>query len=231
MQAFLKHDIGSLSQTSDVETSARLFDRLQCANCHDRDGQRSHRGLVMAEEGSGKIPEQIPQLNWAGEKLQSDWTRDLLAGDLSYRSRPWLNVRMPAYPAYATALSAGLAAEHGIESTPVSHTFDQELAATGEKLTLKTGLDCRQCHAIGDIQPQGDQETEISLGINFTHLRDRMRKDAYRRFMLDPPRYDIKSRMIRLSENGQTTKLKAYYDGDAHQQFEALWNYIQSLPK
>ncbi|MCP4817268.1 MAG: hypothetical protein GY888_32535 [Planctomycetaceae bacterium] len=58
-----------------------------------------------------------------------------------------------------------------------------------------------------------------------------MRADSYRRFMFDPPRYDINTNMIRLSVDGLTTKVKKFYAADAHQQFESLWHYIHSLPK
>ena len=139
---------------------------------------------------------------------------------------------MPAFPNYAATLAHGLAAEHAIDSQEQpSHSFDAKLAAIGEKLTLQTGLDCRQCHAIGKLQPRGDKETKINVGVNFTYIRDRLRRDSYHRFMLDPPRYDINTKMIRLSENRLTTKLKAYFDADAHQQFDAVWHYIQSLPE
>ena len=111
------------------------------------------------------------------------------------------------------------------------HSFDAKLALIGEKLTLQTGLDCRQCHAIGNLQPRGDKDTKINVGVNFTYIRDRLRRDSYQRFMLDPPRYDINTKMIRLSEDRLTTKLKEYFDADAHQQFGAVWHYIQSLPE
>jgi cytochrome c553 len=231
LRAFLDHDLSSLHKNIAVETSSRLFQSLQCANCHDRDGQRAHRSLVIADEGSGRIPEQLPQLTWAGEKLQPGWTQSLLAGELTYKSRPWIAARMPALPAYANVLAHGLAAEHGIDpQEQTSHSFDTGLASIGEKLTLQTGLDCRQCHAIGSQQPRGDKETKIALGINLSYIRERMRLDSYQRFMLNPPRYDINTKMIRLSEDGLTTKLKAYFDADAKQQFGALWHYMQSLP-
>jgi len=229
---FVQNDLTSLRHSNAVETSARLFDRLQCAHCHDRDGQRSHRAWVIAEEGSGKIPDQLPQLTWAGEKFRPAWTERLLSGQLDYKSRPWIGARMPAFPLYAATLAHGLAAEHGVDPAErPSHAFDAKLAAIGEKLTLQTGLDCRQCHAIGKLEPRGDKETKIHVGVNFTYIRDRLRRDSYHRFMLDPPRYDINTKMIRLSENRLTTKLKAYFDADAQQQFDAVWHYIQSLPE
>ncbi|HIA18618.1 MAG TPA: c-type cytochrome, partial [Planctomycetaceae bacterium] len=231
LHSFLQRDLASLQQSSPVETSGRLFERLQCASCHDRDGQRSKRLIVLVEEGGGKVGKVLPQLTWAGEKLQPSWTEQLLSGTLPYKSRPWIKERMPAFPGYAKALSEGLAIEHAInpyEREPI--TPDPELVAVGQKLTLQTGLDCRQCHGIGDLQPRGDKNTKISQGVNFTYIRDRLRYESYQRFMFDPPRFDINTNMIKLSANGITTKVKQYYDADAHRQFEALWHYIHSLP-
>ena len=228
---FIRLDLESLQRTDPIETSARLIEKLQCANCHDRDGRRSHRMLVIAEEGSGKVPEPLPALTWSGEKLQPTWTESLFAGESIFKSRPWIRARMPSFPAYAKALAHGLAAEHAVNPHQQSLLeVDADLAAIGENLTRQTALDCRQCHGIGNQLPRGDKNTKIAEGINFTDIRDRMRRDAYERFMFDPPRYDINTRMIRLSEDGLTTKVKEYFDADAHQQFAAVWHYIQSLP-
>ncbi len=230
LKEFLSRDLDSLSLSDRVETSHRLFANLKCANCHDRDGQRSHRPWVMIEEGSGRAPEFLPELTWSGEKLQPEWTDLMISGKLTYKSRPWLKARMPAFPAYAERLAHGLAAEHGVDPHEnQTLSIKGELTKIGKSLSLQTGLDCRQCHAIGDQQPRGDKDTKIALGINFAHIRDRMRWDAYQRFMLDPPRYDIKTKMIRLSEDGRTTKLNNVFDSDAKKQFDAVWHYIQSL--
>jgi hypothetical protein len=232
LRKFLATGLDSLNKSGRVETSHRLFGKLQCANCHDRDGQRSHRTLALVEDGSGGIPEVFPELTWSGEKLQPKWTRQLLSGTLSYKSRPWLNARMPAFPAYAERLAHGLAAEHAVDPHEnQSLVVKPDLVTVGESLTRQTGLDCRQCHGIGNQQPRGDKDTKIALGINLTHIGDRMRPDAYHRFMLDPPRYDIKTSMIRLSQDGLTTKLKNVFDADAKKQFDAVWHYIQSLPQ
>mgnify|MGYP004323712991 FL=1 len=164
-------------------------------------------------------------------RLRAGFGEQLLAGTLSYKSRPWINDRMPAFPRYAKVLAEGMASEHGLnphermEFTPIA-----EMRDVGEKLTLQTGLDCRQCHGIGNLQPRGDKNTKISEGINFTYIRDRLRRESYQRFMFDPPRFDMNTNMIKLSANGITTKVKQYYDADAHKQFEALWHYIHSLP-
>ena len=176
------------------------------------------------------FPEVLPALTWTGERFHSDWLARLLAGRLDSKSRPWMKARMPAFPGFAETLADALAAEHAVENAPdSSHRFDPELAEVGRQLSLQSGLDCRQCHAVGAIQPRGDEKTQIALGINFTHIRQRMRYEAYQRFMLDPPRYDINTKMIKLSEDGLSTKLRTVFDADTRRQFEALWHYIQSL--
>jgi type 1 glutamine amidotransferase/mono/diheme cytochrome c family protein len=216
-----------------ADSARHLTEKLRCHACHSRDGKPSPRGLLFQDESeTGLPPETIPDLTWGGEKLRTEWVRDLLAGKLPYRSRPWLRARMPAFPAYAEELAIGLAAEHGLlPSTDPATEIDDELVETGRQLVgLSTGLDCRQCHAIGSEEPQGDDRTKISLGINFVHVRDRMRGEHYRRFVLDPPRFDIATRMPKLAPDGRTTKIKSVYDGDASKQFEAIWQFIQSLP-
>jgi mono/diheme cytochrome c family protein len=232
LAAFLRKGRESLSKTSPVEESARLVARLNCAACHRRDGQRTDRGLIIIEEGSrGLPPEVLPNLSWAGEKLWPEWTRALLAGELKEPARPWLKARMPRFPAYAAALSRGLAAEHGLDWRTAREThFKPKQAALGERLSLRNGgLDCRQCHGIGDLAPDGDRHTKNAPGINFALIKDRMRHDFYSRFVLDPPRFDIGVRMPKFSEDGRTTKVSGILGGDVRDQFEALWHYIQAV--
>lgn len=227
---FVNAGLDSLRRSVPQETSRRLVQQLRCSSCHDRDSLRSHRTLVLSEEGSGRTPETIPGLTWAGEKLSASWTRALLAGEHRYQSRPWLEARMPAFPAYAHALAAGLAAEHAVPPGKEAFTVDRQLAKVGEQLTRQTGLDCRQCHGIGEQKPRGDKNTKIALGINLSLVKHRLREDAYHRFMMDPARFDSNTRMIKLSEDGVTTRLKAIFDADARRQFDAVWHYIRSLP-
>lgn len=139
---------------------------------------------------------------------------------------------MPAFPAdYAARLAVGLAVEHGAGlDFRHSEPPKPDLVELGRRLTLKDGgLDCRQCHGIGRLQPQGDDRTKLAPGINFAQSRERLRGDYYHRFVLDPPRYELATRMPKLSADGKTTKATAILNGDAKQQFEALWHYIQTV--
>jgi hypothetical protein len=157
----------------------------------------------------------------------------LLGGQVAIRPRPHLKTRMPAFPAYATVLARGLAAQHGIrpdrqsESEPDSAESD---LAVGYRLTLKDGgLDCRQCHPVGNQPVQGDEKTRLALGINFAHIPGRLRYDFYRRFVLDPPRYDPATRMPKLSIDGSSTGILHIHQGDARRQFDSIWHYLQTI--
>jgi type 1 glutamine amidotransferase/mono/diheme cytochrome c family protein len=227
--AFFEHPGVPESPESLSERAESLIRRLNCVACHTRDSQISPRGELITEEGeTGLAPELLPQLTWTGEKLHEAWVAKLLKGEHPERPRPWLKARMPAFPAYADVIAAGLAAQHGIPGndadagpTPIPHG-----AEIGAKLMQKEMLDCRQCHALGAEPPTGDAKTLLAPGINFALTRDRMRYDFYRRWAIDPPRYDIGTRMPKLAADGKTTKVRQVLDGDAQKQFDAIWEFL-----
>lgn len=227
---FMEAGTGSLRHDTPAEVSQRLVASLRCSACHDRDGLISPRaGLIIEESDRGLTPEFLPGLTWTGEKLHADWTARFISGQVGERTRPWLKARMPSFGAWGTHIAAGLTDEHAVPAS-ASHTPDPERIATGEKLIRRDGgLDCRQCHGIGAQQPQGDDKTKLAPGINFVHIRERLRPDFYSRWVLDPPRFDINTKMPKLVVDGKKTKIEAIYKGDARKQFDAIWHYIQAV--
>ena len=104
-------------------------------------------------------------------------------------------------------------------SAPPAQPLKQELASLGDLLTRKDGgLDCRSCHGVGRELPTGDDKTKVAPGINFAHTRERMRGEFFHRFVLDPPRYEVTTRMPKLSADGRTTAATSILGGDAPQQ-------------
>lgn len=215
------------------ERASQAMNRWNCAACHERDEQTSDRLAILAEEGNGQLPELLPSLTWTGEKLQTDWVRGLLRGEHARPARPWLHARMPAFPALADSLTEGLAQQHGLpaplETDSPRETSDREQVELGHRLIQKSALDCVQCHAVGSLQPQGDERTQIALGINLALTRQRLREEFFHRFVLDPPRYDVRTKMPKLATDGRTTKVADILDGDARRQFQSIWQYIQQL--
>lgn len=236
LQEFVQATGGIAPSMTPVEHSAYLIERLNCKACHHRDHVVSPRGEIIAEESErGISPAALPNLTFIGEKLHAPWMKRLFHGEQPRKIRPWLSARMPAFPAYADALATGLAAEHGFaaESEPEpSLPIQAELAEIGQKLAEKNqGLDCRQCHAVAGRQPTGDDKTKIAPGIDFAETKQRMRAGFYRRFVLDPPRYDVTIRMPKFAVDGKTTQAAGILEGDAVRQFDALWQFIRSLPE
>lgn len=213
-----------------VERAERLIAQLRCAACHDRDAARSPRALLTQEEGeSGRPPEVLPRLTWAGEKLRGPWLLRML--ERGAPARPWLKARMPSFPAYAQPLAHGLAAEHGLPFRPPAEPPPQpEKVRLGDRLTRKAGgLDCRQCHAVAGERPAGDDRTRLALGPDFGLLGERLRVGFYRRFVLDPPRWEPGTKMPRLAPDGRMTPVRVLFEGDARRQFDAIWQFIRSL--
>jgi mono/diheme cytochrome c family protein len=216
---------------TNLELLPYAIDSLRCGACHNRDHETSPLRRIIAEESEhGVAPEGIPNLTWAGEKLHANWVRKLLEGEAPH-SRPWLKSRMPAFAKSAYFLADSLAAEHGVNFSYSSQggAFNRNRLAQGDRLTRKDGgLDCRSCHGVGKDEPTGDEKTKIAQGINFAHTRERLREEFYLRFVLDPPRHDVTTRMPKLSADGKTTAATTILEGDARKQFEAIWEFIQT---
>lgn len=228
LRSFLSGDSKSLSRESASEFSQRQVANLKCTACHRRDGASTRWVQVMEEEGM--LPETLPLLTWTGEKLQPAWTQKLLAGGIDQRARPWLKARMPAFPARADVISLGLTHEHGFapkeDNRPAPNA---ELAEVGKKLLPQMGgLNCIQCHGVASQKPVAPFEAP---GINLLDAANRLRYSYYQRWMLDPPRLDPMTKMVKLAPDGKTTGIREVFDGDARQQFDALWHYIQTLPE
>ncbi|MEM9658004.1 MAG: hypothetical protein AAF961_06550, partial [Planctomycetota bacterium] len=208
LAAMLTQHRDSLRRRVPQEVSERYVSALRCAVCHSRDGQANRLDeLVFEESVTGMPPEIPPHLTWTGEKLQRDWVRQLVAGELPYRARPWMTLRMPQYPARAADLAEGLAFEHGIgveqdEPPPA----DEQLVDFGRQLTLQAprGFFCVQCHAVGDQPPAGAFDHK---GVNFVHVAERLRREYYQRWMTDPVRLDPGSKMPKFSADGESTDI------------------------
>lgn len=230
LQTFLAKSTSTPVAQFDIERPEREVRRFRCLSCHSRDDGNSPLPELLAEEGQGLPPEMFPHLTWSGEKLQADWMSRLLQGKLNDTTRPWLKARMPSFP--ANDLANGLAAEHGVHFDLPSNMEPPQSAhiELGRQLTLKGyGLDCRQCHGVGKELPSGDKATLISVGINFSHIPERLNAEFYPRLMLNPPRYDPNSRMPVFAVDGKSTAAKGILNGDAERQFQMIWEYLRTL--
>jgi hypothetical protein len=227
---FLKSDRGaeSLARSVPAEFSRRQVPLLNCTACHARDDADPRLPTAIGLEGNiGQLPDEIPPLTWAGEKLDPAWTLRLLSGELGYRLRPHFRAHMPAFPARAEWLAVGLSHEHGFPATAdPGPAYDEQAAQVGaEVIAAQSGLACNRCHAI-DQTPATAPEQALSTNLSFA--RDRLRYGYYMRWMLFPQRIDPRTRMLKFAPDAKTTPLKIH-EGDARKQFEAVWHHLRHL--
>ncbi|MGZ8900797.1 MAG: hypothetical protein ACXW3Z_11930, partial [Limisphaerales bacterium] len=97
LRAFLASDLKTISSPNPLPSPAdfalRATEFLSCNQCH--------------------VDATLPAPLTLGGKLRPEWTAGFISGENIQKPRPWLKTRMPAFPAYATNLAAGLAALHG----------------------------------------------------------------------------------------------------------------------
>ena len=97
-------------------------------------------------------------------------------------------------------------------------------AAIGKKLVLDdNGFACMSCHAAGEHG--GDAVFEVP-GLNFQYTVERLRKEHFHRWMMNPGRVVPNSRMPQFADLEGRSPFKQHYDGDARKQFEAIWQWL-----
>jgi mono/diheme cytochrome c family protein len=215
LQAFAQTDRTSLKRHVPSEFAERQSRTLNCTECH------------------GKL-EGFPVFGILGGKLRPEWAAKFIAGEVPYKPRPWLELRMPAFPKYAEEMAHGLAAQHGLPpKTPAEPPIDKEAAEIGRGfIGTDGGFSCIACHAVGKL---GATQVFESAGINFAYTSERLLPSYFHRWVLNPLRIDPQTKMPVYFDQGKSP-LTDKYDGDADKQINALWQYIRQgkdmpLPK
>jgi len=232
ISAFMASDLGTLRKDSRAEHFERQFQELRCAACHTRDRQQdlwsqlAGEVATLAPQGTEtSVGAQRPHLTWAGEKLQTAYVEKLLAGRVTEPARPWLFARMPAWPGRAQSVAEGLALTHGCSPSWVpAKNDDPALAEQGKKLVgADGGFTCIQCHAIGAQKATQVFEAE---GVNFNLAKQRLRIGYVERWIWNPLRIDVSTKMPRYVDKQGKTQIG---DGDAKKQIAAIWHFLLGL--
>ena len=206
LRAFLKTEAPSLAKDIPREFALRETELLNCAGCH------------------GKF-EGFPGLDILGGKIQPEWSARFIAGQVPYKPRPWLDSRMPAFPARADEIAKGLAMLHGYPpNTPMEPAIDKEMAETGRKLVSVKGFSCISCHAVGETPATQVFE---SAGINLAYSAERMLKPFFHIWIMNPLAIDPTTKMPVYFDKEGRSQLTDIYDGDGQKQIEAIWQYLR----
>jgi mono/diheme cytochrome c family protein len=251
LRAFLNTDHKSLTVQDPIGFAERRTNALNCVACHQRDNVLStYSGMdkviaslhatLPAKPPQPKVGEgghegaasdnPPPLLTFVGDKLRPEWMGKFIAGKIPYRPRPWLKMKMPAFAAGADLFAQGLSMSHGLPPiTPPDSPSSGPTAEDGKKLiSTDGGFNCIQCHDVGSAPAIAIFEAP---GINLGYLNQRLQKDFYFRWMLNPLRFEPTTRMPKFAQDGGTTPLTGILDGNAQQQFEAIYEYLNEVAK
>ena len=207
LRAFGATDRASLTRSSSADFLERQSQSLNCRECH------------------GKF-EGFPTFELIGGKLKPDWAAKFIAGKETWKPRPWLESRMPGFPAYAALLGEGLATSHGLTpGAPTDTDADPELAKTGQKLvSANGGFACVSCHSVGDF---GATQVFEAPGINLSHSFDRIQPSYFRRWVRSPTSIDSNTKMPGYFDDEGKSSLSDVLGGDGPKTIKAIWEYIR----
>ncbi|HET6407161.1 MAG TPA: c-type cytochrome [Chthoniobacteraceae bacterium] len=239
--AFGAKGFDSLKQDVPIEVAERQVKNLRCNSCHTSDGAQSvwsqlEGDMIVLQSGAPSsdavehapvATTAVPALTWLGEKLHPAWMEKFIAGQVTYKPRPWIIGRMPGFGAWAKDLSEGFAHAHGlpVEIAPVK--TDPERVKFGEQLIGENGgFNCVQCHNVGSRQATAVFEAP---GNDLGRVQERLRHDYFLRWVLHPLRIDPESKMPRFSDDEGRTPLTDILEGKAIDQFDAIWQYLHTV--
>ena len=204
-------DVGmaSLRRFAPADYAASQMKKLNCAQCHSGTGENK-----------------IPDLTFAGERLDRDWLTGLLAGKHATKIRPWMEARMPAFVSRAEKLSLSLALRHGVALKNELPAARPELVLVGAKLAGAEGYSCVACHDSGTKKALQIFEGQ---GPNLQLAGERLRHDYFQRWTHWPQRISPTTIMPRYTKDRDTGLIPQPFDGNAEQQFDAVWQWMRSL--
>jgi len=215
-------DAASWAKPTPAQRVQRTLTALNCGACHERErrgGPTPERNPLFVTSGDdmgdeGRIP---PHLNGVGAKLRREWLQTLLAS--GQKVRPYMVTRMPVF---GTANVAGLAEDlekADAAAAPAPLTRDVDLVKGGRLLVGTKGMSCVTCHMFQNHRSLGIQ------GMDLVHMAQRLRRDWFGKYLLDPPSLRPGTRMPTYWPEGKSVR-KDILEGSTERQIEALWQYL-----
>lgn len=213
LRAFAATDRASLTRHTSADFLARQSEHLNCRECH------------------GKF-EGFPAYQLLYGKLKPEWTAKFIAGTHPVKPRPWLESRMPNFPAYAEHLATGLATIAGLPAkTPAdpAPADTSDLAKAGQKLvSANGGFACVSCHPVGEM---GATQVFEAPGINLATSFDRIQPAYFRRWLRAPTSVDPSTKMPGYFDEEGKSPLPDVLGGDGPKTIGAVWEYIRLADK
>lgn len=196
---------------------------FNCHSCHQRDqvgGVSQQRNPYFKTTNlnlgdQGRIP---PTLTGVGAKLKPKWTRDVLVNGRSVR--PYSKTRMPQFGEENIGHLVDLF-ENNDELAKVEFpTLPDTKAAIKRGLHLvgNKGLNCVACHT------HKFQAADTMPAVDLTEMAERLKKDWFFEYMLDPQTFSPNTVMPSFWPGGNA--IRPDLAGQPDEQLEAIWLYL-----
>ncbi len=216
-------------QLDDTQRLAKTLVTFNCLACHERNGlggidpERNalFTGTQPALGDQGRIP---PPLSHVGAKLKPEWIAEVLLR--GKRQRDYVDAAMPQFgEANVGHLVELFGRVDALETATIPKVASvQESKNAGHEMIGASGLSCIACHEFN-----GQKSGEISA-LDLSRVSERLKKNWFHLYLRQPSRFHPTVIMPIYWPDGQSP-LPKILGGDAGQQIEALWTYLEDGPR
>ena len=214
-----------LLQLDDSQQLNKTLVTFNCLACHERTGlggiaserNANFTGTREALGDQGRLP---PPLTHVGAKLKPEWiTEVLLRGK---RQRDYLDAAMPQFGEANVGHLVDLFGKvDTLESVIVPKIANLQASKNaGYEMIGTTGLSCIACHDFNGQKAGGAGALDI------VYATERLKKNWFHLYLREPARFHPTVIMPSYWPGGQSAR-PDILGGDAAQQIEALWTYLE----
>ncbi|HXX93934.1 MAG TPA: hypothetical protein VEN81_09885, partial [Planctomycetota bacterium] len=203
----------------------RTLVTFNCIACHERAGlggiPRERRELFTGTQpemgDQGRIP---PPLTHVGAKLKTEWIADVLLR--GKRQRSYLDASMPQFGEANVGHLVDLFGKvDELEAAAIPAVANvQESKNAGLQMIGAGGLSCIACHDFN-----GQKSGGVSA-VDLVGVTERLKKNWFHLYLREPSRFHPLVIMPTYWPDGKAA-LQGILGGDAGQQIEALWLYLE----
>jgi mono/diheme cytochrome c family protein len=198
---------------------------FNCLACHERAGlggiaperNANFTGTREALGDQGRLP---PPLTHVGAKLKPEWIAEVLLH--GKRQRDYLDAAMPQFGeanvGHLVELFGKVDALEAVKFPEVASV--QASKNAGQEMMGTTGLSCIACHDFNGQKSGG------AGALDLVHATERLKKNWFHLYLREPARFHPTVIMPSYWPGGQSAR-PDILGGDAAQQIEALWTYLE----
>jgi mono/diheme cytochrome c family protein len=215
-------DLAALPKPTPAQRIQRTMTALNCYACHERDRRggptvATDASFVTTGDDMGDEGRIAPHLTGVGAKLRPPWIQTVLSSGT--KVRPYMATRMPVFgTANLGPLADDLEKADGAAAIAPAPR-DPDLVKAGRLLTGTKGMSCVTCHMFQNHKSLGIP------GMDLVHMAQRLRRDWFTKYLLDPPSLRPGTRMPTYWPEGKSVR-KDILDGNTEKQIEALWQFL-----